>query len=210
MTAASPEPIATTLSPGVIVIDHLLTREECAELRVLADATGYDDAPITTATGFSMRKDVRNNDRAIVDDADVAASVFQRARPHLPDVDGRPPIRLNERLRFYRYRAGQRFDWHSDGYYETPDHRLRSVFTFMVYLSEGCEGGATQVQVPSRLAAAEALFAQGEDPVLNVVPVVGRALVFLHPLRHTGAEVTAGEKHVLRSDVMYEMLERSR
>jgi hypothetical protein len=203
-------PLATTHAPGVLTIDHLLSAEECAALCAVADAAGYEDAPITTAAGFQMLKDVRNNDRAMVDDVERAALLWERARPWLPAVDGELPIGLNERLRFYRYRAGQKFDWHSDGYYQTPDGRSRSLYTFMIYLNEGCVGGETRIQHPELMSAAEAIFAAGGDPVIDVVPRTGRALAFLHPLRHTGAAVTAGVKYVLRSDVMYMRKERRR
>ncbi|MDP2344700.1 MAG: 2OG-Fe(II) oxygenase [Deltaproteobacteria bacterium] len=202
--------LATTVAPGVLVIDDLLSADECAAFCAVADAAGYEDAPITTAAGFQMLKDVRNNDRAMVDDVARAAVLWERARPHLPQVDGQDPVGLNERLRFYRYRAGQKFDWHSDGYYQTPDRQLRSVYTFMIYLNEGCTGGETRIQHPERMAAAEAIFDAGDDPIIDVVPRTGRALAFLHPLRHTGAEVTAGVKYVLRSDVMYKLMERRR
>lgn len=45
----------------------------------------------------------------------------------------------------------------------------------------------------------------GDDPVIDVVPKEGMALLFLHQLRHTGAEVHSGVKYVLRSDVMYSL-----
>lgn len=200
-------PTRRELAPGVVVVDDFLSDEECAELRAVAEAKGFEDAPITTARGFVMRKDIRNNDRAIVDDEDRAEMLWQRLRPFAFDVDGRHAIGVNERFRFYRYTAGQRFNWHYDGWYETPDGLRRSFVTFMVYLNDGCQGGETRIVVHG-LSAAERLLDGVEEPIIDVVPRTGMALLFLHQLRHTGAEVTDGVKIVLRSDVMYEMTSR--
>jgi len=38
---------------------------------------------------------------------------------------------------------------------------------------------------------------------LSIRPKTGTLLIFTHDLYHEGAEVTAGVKNVLRSDVMY-------
>ena len=59
----------------------------------------------------------------------------------------------------------------------------------MVYLNEGCEGGATSFEHYARQ--------------LDVIPKTGMALVFIHHWCHTGAEVVSGRKYVLRSDVMF-------
>lgn len=50
------------------------------------------------------------------------------------------------------------------------------------------DGGATVLDVGERIA---------------VEPIRGRALLFLHQLRHTGAEVIAGQKDVVRTDAMF-------
>lgn len=55
----------------------------------------------------------------------------------------------------------------------------------MIYLNDAYEGGSTRF---------EELEVEGKQ---------GMALVFEHEQLHEGAEVTAGIKYVLRSDVMY-------
>jgi hypothetical protein len=102
----------------------------------------------------------------------------------LTTADGRQVRGLNERLRYYRYTPGQRFAWHYDGAFGRDNGEL-SLLTFMIYLNDGYEGGATQFES------------------LAVVGRQGSALLFEHELLHEGGEVTAGIKYVLRSDVMY-------
>ena len=42
-----------------------------------------------------------------------------------------------------------------------------------------------------------------ESKGTDVVPGLGDCLVFSHPILHAGAEVRAGRKYAVRTDVMY-------
>jgi predicted 2-oxoglutarate/Fe(II)-dependent dioxygenase YbiX len=175
---------------SVFLIHEFLTVPECAQLITRTEETGYDEAPITTSVGFVMRKDVRNNDRLMLDEPEFAAQLWEKARPLVPaEWLYWVAVGLNERFRYYRYAPGQRFVAHTDGYYERPNGE-RSHLTFMVYLNEDFDGGTTN------------FLKVGKQP-LRVVPRTGLALVFAHKLLHEGAEVTRGQKYVLRTDVMY-------
>ena len=82
-------------------------------------AIGYDEAPVTTAAGPVMRKDIRNNSRVMVDDFNRADALWTKAKPFVPDqIADWSAVGVNERLRFYRYHPGERFDWHYDGYFK--------------------------------------------------------------------------------------------
>jgi hypothetical protein len=65
----------------------------------------------------------------------------------------------------------------------------QSQFTFLVYLNDGFEGGATA-------------FRESRGSLL-VTPERGKALVFYHRQLHEGLPVVRGRKYVLRIDVMY-------
>ncbi len=173
----------------IFVIPSFLSPQECERFINLGEEKGFGDAPITTAAGFVMRKDIRNNDRAMVDDPALAGELFERARPFLvQEFRGWDLVGFNERWRYYRYDPGQTFAPHRDGAYERENGE-RSRFTFMIYLNDGYEGGET-------------IFHEGRE-VLRVKPERGKVLVFHHPLLHEGAPVVAGRKYVLRTDIMY-------
>lgn len=175
--------------PGLFVLPHFLTAEECQAFIERSEKIGYADAPITTTAGFLMRKDIRDNLRVMVDDAELANAWYARAQDALCQLwFGWRVVGLNERLRFYRYDVGQRFAPHTDGCFER-DNGERSFFTFMVYLNDGFDGGATA-------------FHQ-RHPSLLVTPERGKALVFYHRQLHEGMPVARGRKYVLRTDVMY-------
>lgn len=177
-----------TRNPLVMTLEQVLTPEACERLIERIEALGPSAAPISTARGPMMRPDVRNNDRVMFDDPELAG--------HLVDaVRGRVPERLesewtlcgaNERLRCYRYRPGQRFAPHFDGAFHRSGEE-RSLLTFLVYLN-GCRAGGS-----TRLI----------DLELEVQPRPGLGLVFNHHLLHEGAPVLEGVKYVVRTDLMY-------
>jgi hypothetical protein len=180
----------------LFVVRDFLSPEECAHFVALSEAAGFGDAPISSLSGPVMRKDIRNNDRVMIDDPRLAAEMWARLEPFLGALKGFwLPVGLNERWRFYRYDPGQQFDWHFDGSYERSPLE-RSAFTFMLYLNGDVAGGATEFNLRSRGGV------QNDDPVIRVQPEAGKALVFTHRVLHRGAPVADGRKYVLRTDVM--------
>ncbi|MEM7038389.1 MAG: 2OG-Fe(II) oxygenase [Bacteroidota bacterium] len=175
----------TALSKSVFTLSDFLTPAECTEFIARADEIGWEEAKITTRGGQRMLKSVRNNDRAFLKDEALAAALFERLRPHVPEkYRTRTPVGLNELFRLYRYFPGQRFKMHVDGAYVRNPNEA-SALTFLIYLNEDFAGGATRF--------------------LNhvVQPKTGMALCFVHSIAHEGKEVFRGTKYVLRTDVMY-------
>jgi hypothetical protein len=173
--------------PLVWTVPGFLAAEACRDLVARAEALGCEAAPVTTARGFVMRPDIRNNDRAMFDDVELAAALFQRISDAAPRrLCGRRPVGLNERFRCYRYEPGQRFAPHYDGAFQR-NRRERSELTFMIYLNDGFIGGHTAFH----------------DFDVDVAPRRGMALLFQHQVLHEGCAIESGVKYVLRSDVMY-------
>ena len=177
-----------TRNPLVVTVDDLLSPAECAELIARIEAAGPTAAPITTNSGFVMRPDIRNNTRVMFDDLALARTLFDRVSPHVPErLEGEWSLcGANERLRCYRYEAGQYFAPHFDGSF-VRSFGERSLLTFMVYLNE-CEAGGHTGLI---------------DLGLEIFPRAGRALLFNHHLLHEGARVHRGIKYAVRSDLMY-------
>lgn len=131
----------------------------------------------------------RDQDRVIKDDPEAAAELFRRLRPHLPErIKELKLVGLNERLRMYRYRPGQRFEPHMDHWYQPSPTRI-TLHTVLVYFNDDFEGGETRFQ---------------EQLEQTIVPRRGLAAVFQHKLRHEGRPVLSGIKYAMRSDVIYE------
>ena len=173
-------------SNRVFMLLNVLSPEECDLFIRVTEGQGFEAAPITTGRGFAMIPEVRNNGRVMVDDPLRAAWLWGRVWRHVDEHYGSfSAVGLNERFRYYRYAPGEYFKWHGDGAYIRSE-RERSMYSFLIYLNEDCEGGTTD-------------FRGG----LRVKPVRGAALVFEHGLIHQGAEVISGRKYVMRTDVMY-------
>jgi hypothetical protein len=173
------------IAPGIFTIDGFFSTEECRIHVRATEAKGYEAATINTRKGALADPDVRNNSRLIVDDPDLAATLWQRLQPSVPGfISGRQAIGLNERFRFYRYASSERFSGHSDAPYERENGE-KSLLTFMVYLNHDFSGGETAFQNAT------------------IKPETGLALLFRHELFHEGCPVISGTKYVLRSDVMF-------
>lgn len=172
-----------------LVQEGFLTPEECTGFIKYSEQQGYEEALIRQRGGGEiMNKDVRDNDRVIWDNPQVASQVYSLMKDMVPqNIDGWVPIGLNERFRFYRYKDGQRFRPHMDGAYKRSDTEL-SLITLLLYLNDDFEGGTTE------------LIGLNE----SIVPKAGMMLLFDHKILHSGQPVTSGTKYVLRTDVMYE------
>ncbi len=180
------------------VVPGFLTPLECRELIALAEAKGFQSASTDYPPTY------RSNDRLVHDDDSLSRHLFHRLRSFAPQVlsgswrlDG-----VNERLRFCRYTAQQRFNIHQDGVHHRAFNR-RSLLTFMVYLTdrEAFSGGDTEFFADGPRATPGG-SAQPEV-VARVRPTIGTLILFEHRIWHAGATVTSGTKYILRSDVLY-------
>ena len=149
--------------------------------------------------------DYRDNDRLVFDDAALAASLFADLRARLPMELERDGVRwqlcgLNARFRACRYANGQAFCVHRDGPY-APSDDVRSLLTVQLYLDDD----------PARVGGRTRFYAdaRGEARWASVDPRRGTAIVFDHRAWHDGEAVTAGVKHVLRTDAMYRRVSES-
>jgi hypothetical protein len=175
------------ITADIFTVSDFLSPGECQQWIAAAEAAGFGDAPINTLFGPEYFKSIRNNERVMLDQPDAAQKLWLAAKDYIPGRLGDwHAVGVNERLRFYRYDVGQRFEWHRDGSF-TRDDFERSCLTFMVYLNDGFEGGETSFDT------------------VQITPQTGLALFFKHPLRHKGEPVVRGRKYVLRTDVMYRL-----
>ena len=184
------------------IVDNVITAADAARLIELA--AGARD-PYTGEQGYrwadlngEMRRDHRKSDRVIIDaPPELARELFARLRSGLPETttDAKGArwrlAGLNPYLRVLRYRPGDFFLGHPDGYYPRQYTNRRSFMTVLLYLNEGYQSGFTTIYDSAGRA-------------LPVAPRTGMALVHHHRVWHEVPMLREGVKHVIRTDVMYE------
>ena len=173
--------------PLVWTVDDALPAADCeGYLRRMREGAA-EVAPIVGRGGPEVDLAVRNNTRVMWDDAAEAGALLARVRAAVPPVlSGLRLAGANPRLRLYRYGPGERHGAHWDTVVEL-DCGLRSLVTLVFYLNDGFEGGETDFPELDR----------------TIAPRAGRALLFQHRILHEATEVRAGEKLVLRTDILY-------
>ena len=175
----------TQLTDSIFLVEDFLTKAECLHYLALSEGLGYEPAKVGTASGARLIPGIRNNNRAFYRSEELAATLWEKARPFVPArLNNSVAIGFNELWRFYRYQRGHQFRGHYDQSYLRSDTEA-SLYTFMVYLNDNFAGGDTTFRG------------------LRIRPRQGMALIFRHSLYHEGSAVTQGVKYVLRTDVMY-------
>ncbi|KAL3524221.1 hypothetical protein ACH5RR_017055 [Cinchona calisaya] len=156
----------------------------------------------------------RDNDRISVNDPVLADSIWDSGLNKLLSdlkIRGKAAIGLNPNLRFYRYRAGQRFGRHIDESVDLGDGK-RTHYTLLIYLSGGFRSKSRndnnqQDSVSEPLVGGETVFYGPRNAlVAEVPPTEGMALLHVHGDRcmlHEARNVSKGLKYVLRSDVVF-------
>src|SRR5438132_2078779 len=92
------------IAPLAFTIDGVMNEDECRAMIGRIDRAGPTAAPITTARGFVMMPEVRNNTRVVFDDHRLARDLFARIADAIPPrVANLRPVGANERFRCYRY-----------------------------------------------------------------------------------------------------------
>ncbi|KAH9809197.1 oxidoreductase domain-containing protein [Teratosphaeria destructans] len=220
-----------------VVLDNVMTKEECDTLRTVAEFTArdgeWDRAMVNMGQGREhLMTEQRNCGRIIYDSQDAATRIWKRIE-HLPEVqeivslENVPNIfgngaanrgevwrltRPNERLRFLKYIGGEYFRPHCDGAYMTPDRAERSFFTLHLYLNDGAE--LSQLNSPIACTAgcvggATTFHSKDMKYRFDVLPRTGRVLLFQHrSLVHSGDDVANGVKYTVRTDLMFALEER--
>ncbi|HLP18956.1 MAG TPA: 2OG-Fe(II) oxygenase [Chitinophagales bacterium] len=177
------------VTKDIYTVENFWSAQECEEYIKKTETIGFEPATINTDFGVRRVESVRNNNRVMYKDVELANAIWQRAKDFVPAQTGNSvAIGLNELFRFYKYEPGQQFKKHRDNSFIRNSNEA-SYYTFMIYLNDGYTGGTTTFNN------------------VEIEPKQGTALIFRHALEHAGTEVETGVKYVLRTDVMYRLPE---
>jgi len=205
--------------PGAFQLLNVLSLAECQRLIDITESLGYlKDAAV------SLPRSVRHNDNVtwVVDEA-TDAIIWDRCKHLVTDekqiFEGKKPLGLNARFRFYRYSEGDFFKTHTDGSWpgsRVIDGKLVadaypdrwSQMTFLIFLSDDFEGGSTQFIV-NKNDPEHQVQNMEEAKTVSIRTPVGGVLCFphgTHPLHrlHSSEQISSGLKYIIRSDILFE------
>lgn len=205
--------------PGAFQLLHLLSDDECGRFIEVSERLGYsEDASV------SLPRSVRHNENLVwVADEMTHDIIWERCRELMYDnigiFDGKKPLGLNKRFRFYKYGEGDFFKPHTDGSWpgsRVVDGKLisnaypdrYSQMTFLILLNDDFTGGETAFYIdrgkPSKPAKSPEMIT-----IAKVRTPSGGVLCFphgTHPLHclHSSEPVLSGIKYIIRTDVLFE------
>ena len=185
--------------PDVFTIENVLSDSECQSLISRSESIGFSPASVRTSQGPKMMTNIRNNERVVLNDPELADLLYSRVVDLLPSIDGCHPTGADPQLRFYKYVPGQKFNRHRDGEATSPDGEV-SKLSFLVYLNDA-DGGETVFR--------DYVEKNGkrEKIELKIKAEAGNALLFRHRRWHEGSPVDSGMKYVIRTDVFYSRID---
>lgn len=194
------------IDAGIYVLYGVMSPKECKRLITLAQGIGFSHAGLAIGNDtYRVNLAARNNTRVVLDAPRLAKELWERIRTHADAKhEGLSLVGLNDRFRVYQYEQGQRFFPHVDVRTAVPLGETRA--SFMIYLNGEFEGGSTRFfEVKEKKnRRGEGRGRKFDNRVrFTVRPPAGSVVVFDHLLLHEGAEVTAGIKYAVRSDLIY-------
>ena len=227
--------ISLTANPlGVVLVESVLSRSECARLVVATAAQDSLDGEYSSSE--------RNSTRLLVESPELATVLWERLQPTLTSitcvwpervpmgfgVEGKwRPAAINPCFRISTYQPrSQGFKPHRDSAFVTAPGE-RSLLTLIIYLT-GQEEYATQSKKPvvhsvhargcTDFFISDGITTSGlvRDEKLThslcVSPVLGRAVLFPHSIVHAGSPLSDGcpAKIVLRTDIVYRRVQPDR
>ena len=185
--------------PGFLVtVDNFLTPYECKQIRRILDDVGLNEPSKADLTprkneAFLARLSLACPCTTLYE------KLWSRLAPLAPRIEDnagrcRTALGLTERLRYYIYNAGHRFDAHVDVSMPGAGNLEYTDYTLLIYLNGNVEGGETIFWETKKIEKE------------RVKPEEGKLLLHAHGARclmHAGDLVRKGSKYMLRADVMY-------
>lgn len=198
---------------GIYVLHGVMSPKECKRLIAISQTIGFTHAGLAIGNDtYRVNLAARNNTRVVLDAPLLAKELWTRIRQYVDATHAEASLAgLNDRFRVYQYEPGQRFFPHVDVRTTVPMGETRA--SFMIYLNDDFEGGSTRFfEVKEKKSRrGEGRGRKFDNRVrFSVRPPTGSVVVFDHLLLHEGAEVTAGIKYAVRSDVIYTPMRKSR
>ncbi|CAN0891617.1 hypothetical protein LINGRAHAP2_LOCUS17097, partial [Linum grandiflorum] len=191
----------------LFTVSEFFTSSESKAFIEIAESKGFVHQG---SLGPTKGEAYRDNDRISVDDPALASSIWESGLSRLfadIKIRGKVAVGLNPNIRFYRYKAGQRFGRHIDESVDLEGGK-RTYYTLLIYLSGGgsSKGKAINTSMEPLVGGETVFYGWRNNVVAEVAPEEGMALFHIHGdkcMLHEARNVTKGVKYVFRSDVVF-------
>jgi len=201
-------------SHRVYVVDGFLTDEESDHFVKQSSCGTWEATDNPQTLEYAQRRQGRQQRN----DPELARALFHRVKALCPpSIDDMCPVSCSSNIRLYRYKPGDLFGMHYDESNVTPEGT--TMLTLLVYLGTGVAGGETIFYASDNVVSTSSKGkgkgkgkgkhkGKRDEPeaIFMVEPKRGRLCLHEHGTRcllHEAAEVKAGVKYVMRSDVVY-------
>ncbi len=181
-----------SVEPSVVTVAEALPAPQCHRLVRAASSLTWGPAADPTVPGPQIEWADTSGSRdehgcALLEDPRLALQLYYRVAGRLPATIGNMDLLcVRPKMELLRYRA-RRHSRRPRASGAVADPLVHHMFTLQLYLNDGFEGGATRCPTLDREGVAQ----------------VGHAVIHNHDLEVHEAEVTAGEKVVLRATIYY-------
>ena len=216
----------------IFTLDNVMSPTDCDNLIRTATDAGFNKSSVSGGGhGRTGREDARTSQFYVMINPAISNSLWNKIKPHMPpDVSHLSasgyvsnthvakewkPVKVNDRLRIYKYEVGEVFPEHIDYkmcrkvYKNGKQYQQMTFMTLLIYLNDSFEGGQTGFwtchdEIGKKEHCRFLRASENKPHQVVVNPSIGMALINDQNLLHEGMPPTKGTKYVLRTDVVYE------
>lgn len=172
----------TQFGTQIYQIHNAVSPSVCRDYVQEGDRVGWSPTNISELNPLFSRSQTTIR----IDTQALFAAIQHTAPPRLNDMD--IVSLVEQRTACMRYSEGEYFGLHSDAPFIAPDGAFTRL-SLVLYLNDDYTGGETVFP----------------DQALEVIPEVGKVLLFPPTLRHMSKPISRGTKYIVRSEVLYRL-----
>ncbi len=223
-------PISLNDNGVIMVLKEAFSTNDCNKLIDLMKSSNIS-YPVTVQGRKDIVDDRIGSNRATAWSIDLANKFWDKIKNNIPErrmthftstdwwQDGKnrnwKPIGVSPLLRFMKYDNGGEHYAHYDAGYIYNNTRVRTLMSFVLYLTTNKDGGATrfiddkQSRIPiwNRNHNDWTHETPKDDVMCSVYPVTGNMLLFDHRICHDVEKYTGSDPRIIiRGDIIFEAI----
>lgn len=172
-------------------IKSFLDIDECNYLINFSEKVNFPISRVDSQEALNKINPEKNNfvdrelKRLVIDNNDIAVIIWERLPKEISLLKSGnfTPSSVNNEIRIYKYLEDDEFKEHFDSRCTISNTEM-SFYSILIYLNDEFKGGETSFKT------------------FQVLPEIGKLVMFPHQLLHAGQKVINGTKYILRTDLI--------